>query len=88
MLWCEVGWTWYDTGDMAQAETYYEIGEQVLQEAGIVAGSVWATPPQQSYVNWREGTTRMLIVRHEALKLFESHLTQQNNAIEHIFRST
>src|SRR5205807_4936819 len=37
LLWCEIGWTWYNTGNYAQALQCYERGEQLLREAGILA---------------------------------------------------
>ena len=35
LLWCEIGRTWYDTGDYERAQQCYLRGEQVLREAGV-----------------------------------------------------
>src|SRR5205823_6541065 len=56
LVWCEIGHTWYDTGDNVQARQCYERGERVLREMGVVAGPAWAKLHYaQSYAYWREG---------------------------------
>lgn len=56
MLLCEIGWTWYDVGDSSKALELYTQSEQVLLDANITKGPVWAEIRlQQSYVSWRQG---------------------------------
>ena len=89
LLWCKIGWTWYDTGDNVKARQYYEHGERLLQNGDIVSGPVWATIRlRQSYVFWREGkyneARRMAL---EALKLFEETIEQRkqsSNDLSHL----
>lgn len=74
LLWHEIGKTWFNTGDTAQARQCYERGEQVLQEARITKGTAWANIRlQQSYVSSREGKYEdARRTSYEALKLFEA----------------
>ncbi len=73
MLLCEIGQTWYDMGDNAQARSYIERGEQVLRAAAIADGAVWGRLHfLRSYTHWREGAYEE--ARHlalEALDLFQ-----------------
>jgi len=84
MLLCKIGWEWYDMGNNAQAKHYYELSEQVLREAGVTAGTMWATLRlRQSYISWREGNYDG--ARHtaeEALVLFEGALEQSKHSVE------
>jgi predicted ATPase/DNA-binding SARP family transcriptional activator len=84
MLLCEIGLTWYDTGDYAQARHYYEQGEQVLREAGVTTGPAWARLRfQQSYIDWREGNYDKALSRaQEALALFKATINQETLNIE------
>jgi tetratricopeptide (TPR) repeat protein len=80
MLWCEIGVTWYDTGDYEQALQCHQQCEQLLMEAGITMGPVWAhIRLQQSYVYWGksvyEEAQRLAL---DALRLFEEEVKQQN----------
>ncbi|MFL5663552.1 MAG: ATP-binding protein, partial [Ktedonobacteraceae bacterium] len=90
MLWCEVGYTWYDVGNNKQALQCYKQGERVLQNAHITEGPAWATIRlQQSYVSWREGNYEK--ARHnaqEALQLFERALAQQEQGSQRLSHST
>ncbi len=90
MLWCQIGWTWYDTGNMAQARQYYERAEQVLRKAETTSGTVWATIRlRQGYIFWREGNyEEALRTVHEALSLFEAVLGNQKHSAEGISRLT
>lgn len=89
LLWGEIGRTWYDTGDDAQAQQRFERGEQVLHEAGVVKGTAWARLRfQQSYIYWRAGKYEVALrTAHEALELLEAVL-QQQPTLENMFRST
>ncbi len=89
LLWCEIGWTWYDVGKNEQARQCYYHGEQVLQDAGVVAGPVWAyIRYRQGYVSWREANySEANVVAHEALKLFEEAFSALENNRESITRS-
>jgi tetratricopeptide (TPR) repeat protein len=81
LLWCEIGVTWYDTGDNMQARHCYELGEKVLLEAKVVEGAAWARLRYlQSYASWREGNYEEARSKaHEALKLFEGVIGQENH---------
>jgi len=41
MLWCEIGATWFETGDNIKSLQCYNKGQQILQEAGIKVSSAW-----------------------------------------------
>ena len=90
MLWCEVGFTWYDVGNNVQASQCYQQGERVLQNAHITEGPAWATIClQKSYVNWREGDyEKGRQNAQEALQLFERVLAQQGQGLERLPHST
>ncbi len=86
LLWGEIGWTWYNAGNNAQAMQCYERGEQVLREAEILKGAAWANlRRQQSYVRWQEGNyNEARRLAQEALQLFEAVLAQQRPSIKDI----
>jgi len=90
LLCCQVGWTWYDTRNNAQAKQYYERAEQVLREAETTSGTMWATIRlRQSYVFWHEGNyEEARREAKEALSLFEEVIEQQKRSIEDIFHLT
>ncbi len=73
LLWGNIGWTWRYTGDNARAQHCCEHGEQVLRDAGVVAGPAWARLRyQQSSLYWQEGRyDDALRTAQEALTLFE-----------------
>jgi DNA-binding SARP family transcriptional activator/predicted ATPase len=88
-LWCEIGWTWYDLGKNEQALQCYHHGEEVLQDAGVVVGPVWAyIRYHQGYVSWREGRYEEALSRaNEALSLFEA-MPEQFSHIDNTSRLT
>src|SRR5450755_4135234 len=90
MLCCQIGWTWFDTGNYAQARKFYERAEQVLREAEITSGTMWATIRlRQSYIFWTEGNYEEACRQaQEALSLFEEAIKQQKHSIEDVFRLT
>jgi tetratricopeptide (TPR) repeat protein len=83
LLWCEIGWTWYDLGKHEQVRQCYRRGEEILQEAGVVAGPVWTyIRYQQGYVSWREGRYEEAHSQaNEVLSLFEVLPEQPSHAI-------
>ena len=90
LLWCEIGLTWYNRGDVVQAQQCYQHSEQVLQEARIVSGRAWAyLRYQQSYVGLRVGNYDIARrTAYEALKLFEEALEQQDYDLRNSSHST
>jgi DNA-binding SARP family transcriptional activator len=93
LLWCEIGKTWFDTGDNADnahALQCYNRGEQILREARIESGPAWASLHlEQSYVLWREGNFEEgHQMAHNALNIIENVLGQQNQAATDAFHST
>ena len=84
MLWCQIGWTWYDMGNIVKAREYYGRAEQILVETDVLAGTVWATIRlRQSYVSWREGNyENARLTAQDALTLFEEALRQQKHSVE------
>jgi DNA-binding SARP family transcriptional activator len=83
LLWCEIGWTWYDAGDMTKARSYCERSEQILQQAGVPSSAVWARVRfTESYVCWREGNyEKARIAARDALGLFEKSFKWTGNSI-------
>jgi predicted ATPase/DNA-binding SARP family transcriptional activator len=90
LLWCEVGKTWFDTGDYEHAQQCYLRGEQVLREAGVATGPAWANLYlQQSYILWKEGKfEEARQTSHNALDIFENVLREQNRTVTNAFHST
>jgi tetratricopeptide (TPR) repeat protein len=78
MLCVKIGETWYDTNNLVQAQQCYELGEQVLQDAGIVLGTAKAhLRLEQSYIYWHQGYyERAFLLAQEALFLFKQVLQQ------------
>src|SRR6266571_3012561 len=90
LLWCEVGKTWFDTGDYERAQQCYSHGEQVLLEAEVATGSAWASLHlEQSYILWKKGNFEEAhqIALH-ALNIIENVLRQQYQAATNAFHST
>ncbi|HEY6411084.1 MAG TPA: tetratricopeptide repeat protein, partial [Ktedonobacteraceae bacterium] len=81
LLWSEVGWTWYYTGDYAHTRQYCERGEEVLREARVVGGPAWARLYfQHSYILWQEGKyDEARQAANEALRLFEEMLPKRQS---------
>jgi serine/threonine protein kinase/tetratricopeptide (TPR) repeat protein len=79
LFWCEIGMTWDSAGEYTSASECYKHGEQLLEEAGVVAGSAWANIRfEQSYLCWREGAYEEAFrLASEALTLFRAALQQQ-----------
>ena len=90
LLWCEIGRTWYDTGDYEHAQQCYLRAEQILREAGIVTGPAWANLYlQQSFVLWQEGNfEEALRTAQCALAIFENALGEFNRTAIQTFHST
>ncbi|GAC1423039.1 MAG: AAA family ATPase [Ktedonobacteraceae bacterium] len=90
LLWCEIGWTWYVTGNIEKTRYYYEHGEKVLRDAGVVGGPAWAKfYLQKSYINRQEG--RYEDAKHnayEGLKLLEGFTTNEKLTNNRIHRLT
>jgi predicted ATPase/DNA-binding SARP family transcriptional activator len=91
MLSCEIGYTWFDTGNNPQAQYYYQQSEQILQDAGIINGLAWAyLRYRQSYVSWRKGNyNEARATANEALRMFEDSVEQlkkKNNIDSHLTR--
>lgn len=78
MLCVKIGEIRYDANDLVQAQQCYELGEQVLQDAGIVSGTAKAhLRLEQSYSFWHQGSyERAFLLAQEALFLFEQALQQ------------
>ena len=56
LIWREIGRTWTETGEYAQAHKCYERGKQVLADAGVTSGAAWAgLHLQQGIMRWLEG---------------------------------
>src|SRR5579863_9767539 len=79
LLWCEVGWTCYYTGDKTRAIACRQRGEQVLRASGLACGPAWATLRyQQGFISWQEGNyDDAYAAVSEAQGLFEETLQQQ-----------
>ncbi len=73
LLWIEIGWTWYSTGNLALAQQCCNHAETILQEAEIKVGTAWGSIRfQQSYIFWQEGRyEEAQRTAQEALKLFK-----------------
>jgi serine/threonine protein kinase/tetratricopeptide (TPR) repeat protein len=80
MVWCEIGWTWWYEGDTAKARQCYERGEQMLRDAGVVAGPAWASLLYlQGSLSSQEGDyTAARSNAQKALTLFEEVLSRQH----------
>jgi len=90
LLWCEIGKTWFDTGDYEQAQQCYSRSEQVLREAEVTTGPVWASLYlEQSYILWRKGNfeeARQTAL--QALNIFEDVIQRQDHSFTGSFHST
>jgi tetratricopeptide (TPR) repeat protein len=83
MLLYEIGATWYSQGNLVQARDYTQRAMQVVKEAGVTTGMVWAKIRLiQSYVSWREGNyNEARQTANKALEMFNS-LVQEQKSIE------
>jgi DNA-binding SARP family transcriptional activator len=79
LLWVEIGKTWFNTGDNAQAQQCYNQAEQVLLEVKMVNGPAWASVHlQMSYVLWQESNyEKALQSAYQTLRIFEQVLQGQ-----------
>src|SRR5712692_11976553 len=89
LLWCEIGKTWYDTGDYEKAQQCYSHSEQVLREAGVVSSPAWASLHlQQGHVLWLEGNFEEAHqTALQALAIFENIFQQQDHTVTSVFHS-
>lgn len=80
LLWRDMAVTWFDSGDVAQAQQCCIHGEQILCDSGVAGGSVWAEIRlEQGYAYWRDGNnTEASRMASEALHLFEEALRQED----------
>ncbi|GHO69650.1 hypothetical protein KSC_085420 [Ktedonobacter sp. SOSP1-52] len=74
LLCCEIGVTWYDTGDAIKAQSFYRQSEEVLKEASLASGYAWAHLQYwESRNSWREGNyDRAREIAQESLRLFQN----------------
>jgi tetratricopeptide (TPR) repeat protein len=81
MFCIKIGQTWEDVGNMPQAQQCYELGEQVLQEAGSMTGTVMAyLRLRQSYIHWHQGSYEdAFLLAQEAQTLFEQALEKPDS---------
>ncbi|MHB8599061.1 MAG: DUF6788 family protein [Ktedonobacteraceae bacterium] len=82
LLWIEIGWTWYSTGNLAFAQQCCNHAETILREAEIKAGTAWGSLRfQQSYIYWQEGKyDEAQETAQDALKLFGEKVQQRENS--------
>ncbi len=90
LLWVEIGKTWFDIGDYEQAERSFDRAEQILCDADLATGPVWATLGlERSYILWRKGNFEIAYqTAHDTLSIFENILGQQNLTMLDITHST
>ncbi len=90
LLWCEIGWTWYTTGNIEKTRQCYEHGRKVLYNADVVEGPAWAKIYlQKSYISRQEGKYEVAQQNaYKALKLFESAVEQQKSNLNELHSST
>src|SRR5712692_8466982 len=90
LSWIEVGKTWYDMGNFEQAEQSFDRAEQVLCDANVGTGPVWASLGlERSYILWRKGNfEEARETAHHTLNIFEDILRQQGHTVADIHHST
>ncbi len=90
LLLVEVGKTWFDTGDYEHAQQCYRRAEQVLREAGVATGPVWASLSlERSYILWGKGNfEEARQAGFQTLNIFENVLQQQRQTVVNAFHST
>jgi predicted ATPase/DNA-binding SARP family transcriptional activator/Flp pilus assembly protein TadD len=81
LIWREIGRTWAETGDYAQARQCYKYGKQVMHEAGVTSGAAWACLHlQQGNISWKEGNyDDARRYAQEALEIL-SHVIEEQRA--------
>ena len=89
LLWVEVGKTWFDTGDFDFAEQSFDRAEQVLCDANVGTGPVWASLGlERSYILWRKGNfEEARETAHHTLNIFDA-LLRENDRLINIHQST
>lgn len=79
LIWREIGKAWSENGNMEEALHCYEVGQQVMIDAGVLSGAAWACLRQaHGNLNWRLGNNE--IARRygqEALEMLEPIMQQQ-----------
>ena len=90
LLWCEIGWAWYDEGNLEHARFYCDQGVQVLQKHAVEDGPALARLCFcQASSAWRDGDYRTArIMGEQALQLFENALRQPQLHEQHRVRTT
>jgi DNA-binding SARP family transcriptional activator len=83
LLWGEIGMAWHRVGKNEQALPCYRCGEEILQNAGVVAGPVGAYIRYRlGYVSWQEGRyDEAQSQANEALSLFQTIPEQSSHTI-------
>ncbi len=83
LLWCEMGHTWFFRSNMQLTQQCYQKSEQVLSDAGIVAGPVWAYLRYlQGLADWRSGSYDEASFNvQKSLSLFERFSSGTENVI-------
>ena len=78
LIWCEISRAWRYLGDSERARGSVNQGEEVLKDAGVVAGAAWARVRyQQGHTLWLEGhLVEALSMGNEALERFEASPNQ------------
>ncbi len=79
LIWREIGRSWAETGDYAQARQCYKYGKQVMLEAGVTSGAAWACLHlQHGNISWKEGNYNdARRYAQEALKMLSHVLEEQ-----------
>ena len=90
LLWCEIGWAWYDEGNLEQARSCCAQGVQVLQEHAVEDGPALARLSFcQASSAWRAGDSRSArTMGEQALRLFENALRHPQLHEQHRVRTT
>ena len=89
LLWIEIGKTWFQIGDFDQAEQSYDRAEQMLCDANIGTGPVWASLGlERSYILWRKGNFEVAReYANNTLNLFDA-LSKENSSLLNVHQST
>jgi predicted ATPase/DNA-binding SARP family transcriptional activator len=78
LIWCEIGRTWSENANMEEATRCCNMGQQVMVDAGVLAGAAWACLELlRGTIDWRLGnneTARQHV--RAALETLE-HIMQQ-----------
>ncbi|MBE3559443.1 MAG: tetratricopeptide repeat protein [Ktedonobacteraceae bacterium] len=90
LLWCEIGFTWLNEGKTEPAEQCFRRSEEMLREAGIIAGPAWAyIRYQQSHLTGMSGAyEKAHHTAEEALRLFTEYLDEQIRHLENLSNLT